>query len=109
MGLVGVTRWVTQAGWQDSPHLTPEATEQLARSYLPNERDARMRGIPSLGAGAIYPVPESDIVVDPFLGSGTTLVAAKELHRAGIGVEQDAEYFEIARKALAQDYFDFSK
>ena len=48
-------------------------------------------------------------VLDPFAGSGSTLVAAKELHRAGIGVEQDAEYFEIARKALAQDYFDFSK
>ena len=35
-------------------------------AYLPHERDARTKGVPSLGAGAIYPVPEDDILVDPF-------------------------------------------
>ncbi len=33
---------------------------------LPHERDARSLGVPSLGSGAIYPVPESDIFVKPF-------------------------------------------
>lgn len=55
-----------QSGWDDSPHLDRAAKDELSRSYLPHERDARTRGIPSLGAGAIYPVPESDIVCDPF-------------------------------------------
>jgi Terminase RNaseH-like domain len=55
-----------QATWDDVPHLSADAKEDLSRSYLPHERDARMRGIPSLGAGAIYPVPESEIVVPPF-------------------------------------------
>jgi hypothetical protein len=62
-----VTKWVTQAGWADVPHLSAEAKEQIARSYLPHERDARTQGKPSLGAGAIYPVPESEIVVPPFI------------------------------------------
>ena len=61
-----MTRYVVTAGWADTPHISPEAASELVRSYLPNERDARMRGIPSLGAGAIYPVPESEIVVEPF-------------------------------------------
>ena len=35
-------------------------------SLPPHQRDARSKGIPSLGSGAIYPVPESEIIVDPF-------------------------------------------
>lgn len=61
-----MTRYVVTAGWSDTPHISPEAAAELAKSFPPNERDARMRGIPSLGSGAIYPVPESEIVVEPF-------------------------------------------
>nr|WP_269438529.1 hypothetical protein [Halomonas sp. IOP_31] len=35
-------------------------------SLSPHQVKARSEGVPSLGAGAIYPVPEEDIVVDPF-------------------------------------------
>lgn len=45
-------------------------------------------------------------VLDPFMGSGTTLVACAKLGRKGIGIELDPDYFEIAcervRKAYAQ-------
>lgn len=39
---------------------------ELLSSVLPYQRDARSKGTPSLGSGAIYPVPQSDFVVDPF-------------------------------------------
>lgn len=53
-------------GWAETPHLDKAAQEALLSSYPPFERDARTKGIPQLGAGAIYPVPESEIVCAPF-------------------------------------------
>lgn len=43
---------------------------------------------------------EGDTVLDPFVGSGTTVVAAKQLGRKGVGIEREEEYAEIARARL---------
>jgi hypothetical protein len=54
------------ASWDDAPHLSKAERDELWASIPPYQRDARSKGIPQLGAGAIYPVPESEIVVDDF-------------------------------------------
>lgn len=57
---------VVMATWDDAPHLSEETKKELWSSIPPFQRDARSKGIPQLGAGAIYPVPESDVVVKDF-------------------------------------------
>lgn len=44
-----------------------------------------------------------DIVLDPFLGSGTTLIACQQNNRKGIGVEIDPKYFELAIKRITRE------
>jgi len=44
---------------------------------------------------------ENDTVLDPFMGSGTTGVACKNLNRKFIGIELDDKYFEIAKERVA--------
>lgn len=62
----------------------------------------------------VYPTPmieriikmttdEGDVVLDPFLGSGTTLIAAEKLGRIGLGIELDEKYKEMIIKRVNQE------
>ncbi len=44
---------------------------------------------------------DGDVVLDPFAGVGTTLVACKEMNRNGIGIEQSKKYIRIANERLS--------
>jgi len=46
----------------------------------------------------------AETILDPFMGSGTTLVACAKLGRKGIGIELDPDYFEIACKRVEEAY-----
>jgi site-specific DNA-methyltransferase (adenine-specific) len=46
----------------------------------------------------------AETILDPFMGSGTTLVACAKLGRKGIGIELDPDYFEIACKRVQEAY-----
>lgn len=65
-GAIGQGKYVVMASWDDVPHLSEEDKRILLASIPPYQRDARTRGIPQLGSGAIYPIPESEVACDRF-------------------------------------------
>lgn len=50
----------------DALHYTPEERAKIVASYPAHERDARTKGLPTMGSGLIFPVVEDDITVEPF-------------------------------------------
>ena len=61
------SRFVVMAGWGDVPHITAEMIEEERLRIPPHEFEARSLGKPSLGSGAVFPVPESEFVCEPFV------------------------------------------
>jgi phage terminase large subunit-like protein len=49
------SRFLIQATWDDAPHLTSEQKEKLFAALPPHQREARSKGVPQLGSGAIFP------------------------------------------------------
>jgi hypothetical protein len=63
---VGADRIVIQATISDAGHFTEEQRARIIASYPKHEREARTKGIPSLGSGLIFAIEESAVSIAPF-------------------------------------------
>ena len=59
-------RHLTMMTIDDALHLDDEMKEAAIRKYKPYEHEARLRGIPMLGSGRVFPIAESRITAEPF-------------------------------------------
>jgi phage terminase large subunit-like protein len=59
-------RFLLTATWDDAPHLSPEAKEDFFATIPEYQREARTKGVPQLGSGAIYPIDDDLIRVADF-------------------------------------------
>jgi phage terminase large subunit-like protein len=62
----GSSRAVIMAGWDDVPHLGELEKAEILADTPAHLRDSRSKGIPGMGSGAIYPIPENELAVSPF-------------------------------------------
>lgn len=70
-----------------------------------NRKDAKHPAVmPMSAANNCISATHAQTILDPFMGSGTTLVACAKLGRAGIGIELDPDYFDIACKRVEEAY-----
>lgn len=63
MPAINDSAYLVTAGWNHVPHLDEEMKRQMLERIPPYLRAARSQGVPSLGAGAIYPIDEAEILV----------------------------------------------
>lgn len=61
-----MSRHVTSMTIDDAEHYTPEQREAIIASYPAHEREARIKGVPSMGSGRVFPVEEETITCAPF-------------------------------------------
>ena len=54
-------KFVINATWEDCPHISEDWQRDALAEYSPQERDARSKGLPALGAGRVFPIYEDDI------------------------------------------------
>lgn len=59
-------KWYIQATWDDNPYLSEHTKQELRATLKPHELEARERGIPCIGTGLVYQVPESEFLCEPF-------------------------------------------
>jgi site-specific DNA-methyltransferase (adenine-specific) len=94
--LVSAKRGVPLGDVWSIPFLNPKAKERV--SYPTQKPVLLLEKIIEIATD------KGDVVLDPFCGSGTTLVAAKLLHRKFIGIDQSADAVDLSNARLAKPF-----
>ena len=63
-------RCVVRMTIDDAGHYTDEQKRRVIAAYPEHEREARVRGVPIMGSGRVFPVAEADVAVEPFVVPG---------------------------------------
>lgn len=61
-----MTKSITRMTIEDAEHYSPEQRAAIVASYPEHERDARTKGIPTLGSGRVFPIADDAITVEAF-------------------------------------------
>lgn len=94
------SKWRGSGGESDVLAFAPTpSAERFHPVSKPNALLAKLIGVTT---------DEGDLVLDPFMGGGSTLDAARSLGRRAIGIEIEERYCEIAAKRLSQQVLDFN-
>src|SRR5580765_6450137 len=87
--------------WRWNGMLQENMTRKDSRSHPTQKPLALMKWCIGL-AGPV------STVIDPFMGSGTTLRAAKDIGLTAIGIDREERYCELAAKRMSQEVFAFA-
>lgn len=60
------SKYTVNAGWNDIPHLDEKTKAELLAATPVYLRDARSKGLPALGEGVVFPIPDEAITIAPF-------------------------------------------
>ena len=94
-----MTKHITRMEIDDAEHYTPEQRQAIINAYPEHEREARTKGIPSLGSGRVFPISEDAILCDPIPMIESTVGMYGDLKRiTGKTLEEIDGLAQIARR-----------
>jgi site-specific DNA-methyltransferase (adenine-specific) len=102
--------WDPVIFWNNAPKSAPKSASvnrdyhvgNVAGVFRENAKHPSPRPIDTMRHIVACAASEGEVIIDPFMGSGTTLRAAKDLGRKAIGIEIEERYCEIAARRLQQ-------